>query len=471
MNLLEKLEVLKRSFNKEPIIKKVILALKRQVNLNRENKILVGLSGGKDSTFLLISLYLLKERFHLKLFAFHLNHLIRGEEAKRDEEFCREFCRQLRIPILVKRSEVKGYAQRRKLSLEEAGRLIRYRLLEAERRKKGLDYIALAHTATDNAETMLFSLIQGKGLSGIAGIPERRERIIRPLIDLKREEIEEFLNRYNLAYVLDTTNLSLSQPRNYIRHIVFPFLKGLNPNLEETMRQTAKILQAEDAFLRELVESELNRVQVRRIKGGRIFDRNGILSYNLCIRRRILREFFKDMPFADLERLIELVEKPVGKEAVLKGGLWAVRERHGIFIGERDFGKGFSRQLAVGRVNEIPEIGLNLRLEMKGLKELKMGRKDREYFDWEEISPPLYLRSWRAGDFLDYEEGRKKLKDLFVDFKVPKRLKGNFPILVDQKGLLWVLGLRRANRAKVSDKTEKVLEVRIERWRDQIIKV
>jgi tRNA(Ile)-lysidine synthase len=205
---------------------------------------------------------------------------------------------------LAERFDVKRYARRKRISLEEAGRVIRYRFLEEMRNKKGLDFIALGHNATDNCETMLLSLIKGKGLSGIAGIPEKRERIIRPLIDLKSEEIDDFLKKNNIPYVFDTTNLSLSHPRNYLRHLVLPFLREINPNLEETMRHTARILQEEDAYLKE-VGAKLKENGVRKISGGYLIDKKIFLSYNFSVRRRVLKELFDDMSYSDIERVAD----------------------------------------------------------------------------------------------------------------------------------------------------------------------
>ncbi|MEO0101232.1 MAG: tRNA lysidine(34) synthetase TilS [candidate division WOR-3 bacterium] len=438
----------------------------------KKTSILVGFSGGKDSTFLLYALCQLKDWLNLKLFAFHLNHLLRGEEAKRDERFCQEFCRKLKVPLVIKRYDVKRYAKRRKISLEEAGRVIRYRFLEEIRKKKGLDFIVLGHNATDNCETMLLGLIKGQGLSGIAGIPPTRGKIIRPLIDIKREEIEEFLKKNNIPYVFDTTNLSLSHPRNYIRHIILPFLKEVNPNLEETMRQTAQILQEEDAFQKVVAKEKIAEGGIKKVRGGYFIDNKIFLPYNLAIKRRVLKELFKKMPYEDVERVIGLVEKPSGKEVILKGGLWAVKESDGVFIGKIPKRSTFYKVLKFG-VNRIEGMGLDLEIKRreKGgeIKDL-LAAPMVEYFDEDEILPPLYIRFWQPGDFLAYEEGKKKLQDLFVDYKIPKRIKNEIPILFDQKGVLWVLGLRRANRAKITEKTGMILEVKIKRWKENPIR-
>lgn len=457
---------------KDLLVNKVKERLQRLIGEDfspkKKRKILIGFSGGKDSTFLLFAFWQLKDHLNLKLFAFHLNHLLRGEEAERDEKFCREFCRRLKIPLVVKRYDVKRYAKRNKISLEEAGRLIRYRFFEEVRKKKGLDFIALGHNATDNCETMLLALIKGQGLSGIAGIPEKRDRIIRPLIGIKMEEIEGCLKENNIPYVFDITNLSLSHPRNYIRQIILPFLKEINPNLEETMHQTAQILQEEDAYQKKVVEEKIGE-GIRKVKGGYLIDKKIFLSYNLAIRRRLLKEMFADMSFLDIEKVIGLMKKSSGKEVFLKGGLWAVSEPEAVFIGTLPQTKGEKERVLKMGLNQIEDMGLELELRVRD-KGITYGQKMMEYFDWNKVFPPLFLRRWRPGDFLVYEEGIKKLQDLFVDCKIPKRLKVNIPILFDQKGILWVLGLRRANRAKVSEETKRILEVKIRKWRENPIR-
>lgn len=229
------------------MIEKVKRTIERCTMLQKGDRVAVALSGGADSVSLLHILSSIKEEYQLTLSAVHLNHGIRGAEAARDERFCQTLCDALRIPLTIRFSDIPARAAERKISEELCGRQERYRLFEEL--SAANDRVATAHTASDNAETVLFHLARGTSLSGAAGIPPKRDYLIRPLIDCSRSEVEAYCSAHALTYMTDSTNLTDAYTRNRLRHTVVPVLKDLNPRLEEAFRRFSESAAAADDYV------------------------------------------------------------------------------------------------------------------------------------------------------------------------------------------------------------------------------
>ena len=225
-------------------------------------KILVGLSGGADSTCLLHSLKSLSEKYGFTLYALHVNHMIRGAEADRDEDFARNLCEKLDVTFFCERVDVPSLSEKTGESVELCARNVRYSAFEKVCREHNINCVATAHNACDNAETMLFNLVRGAGTKGLCGIPPKRELcygifVVRPLIFAQRSEIEEYLSYHGQDFVTDSTNCDSDYTRNYLRNEIIPKLKKINPSLEESLQRSASLHRMDEMFLSQTAEKSL----------------------------------------------------------------------------------------------------------------------------------------------------------------------------------------------------------------------
>ncbi|MCS7249754.1 MAG: tRNA lysidine(34) synthetase TilS [candidate division WOR-3 bacterium] len=450
------------------ILKKIEKTIEKYQLLEKNDKVLVAFSGGKDSVCLLYILYLLREKFNLNLIAFHLNHLLRGKEAERDEKFCKEFCKKLNIPIVIKRRNVKKYSKKNNLSIEEAGHKLRYYYYEKIAQKEKCQKIALAHTASDNIETILLSLIYGQSLGRIAGILPKREKIIRPLIDLTTTEILEFLKENNLSYVEDSTNKDLKIPRNYLRHIVIPNLKKLNSNLEKTLRQVSEILISENEYLEKEIDKIFNSL-IKKEDNDILISKKNFINLPLALKRRILKKLFPNANFPQIEEIISLTKKQIGKKINLEKEI-IYNEYEYLRISKKNEKKDKRVfKIKLNKINNFPEINLRLTCEIINIEKIKeFDYNNCEYFDNDDICLPLFIRFKKEGDVIQIKNGKKKVKKLFSDMKISQALREKIPILCDQKGILWILGVYRAYRGFINEKTKKVIKIKILRWQNPI---
>ncbi len=241
------------------MITKVKQAVENYNMLSAGSEVTVALSGGADSVALL---YAMKELGGLRLRAAHLNHMLRGEEADRDEEFCQELCKRLEIPLITERIDIAEIAEKTGESIELCARKQRYAFFE---RAAAGGIIATAHTADDNLETVIFNLARGTGLSGLCGIPPVRDNIVRPLIYCQRAEIEEYLSKKGQAFCTDSSNSQDAYTRNYIRHNISPLLERLNPAVKQNAVLMCEGLRYDSEYIKssaaELIKDKTALVQ------------------------------------------------------------------------------------------------------------------------------------------------------------------------------------------------------------------
>ena len=257
-----------------PLEQKALLALRQYSLFTQGDRIAVGVSGGADSVALLRFLAVLREEYRWELIVCHIHHGLRGAEADRDEQFVRELAGQLGLPYAVRHIDAAALALENHLSVEEAGRNARYAFF-AETAGEG-GRIATAHTLDDTIETVLMNLIRGTGLHGLCGIPRTRGNIVRPLLDVTRAEVEEYLALLGQPYCTDSTNLSDDYTRNRVRHDILPRLRELNPNFTGAMARMLPQLAAQWGLTEQLAESAAQQLQ--GAAAGGTLDRQGLLA-------------------------------------------------------------------------------------------------------------------------------------------------------------------------------------------------
>ena len=231
---------------KNDILQKVKISIEKKDLLKNGDSVLVALSGGADSVFLLNIMLLLKDEFNLSIYAAHINHMLRGKEADYDEEFCRTLCKKNDIKLFTHRADVALIAKETSVSEEVAGRNVRYTFFNEILEKENIQKIATAHNFDDNIETVFMRFIRGTGISGLCGIPYKNNNIIRPILDIKRSEIEDFLSECNADYVTDKTNFEQIYTRNKIRLGIIP---EIEKNINRFSKKSIPVYQKTELFL------------------------------------------------------------------------------------------------------------------------------------------------------------------------------------------------------------------------------
>lgn len=415
--------------------------------IKKGESVLCCLSGGADSVALLLCLL----KLGADVRACHINHLLRGEESFRDEEFCSGLCSRLHVSLTVKREDAAAYAAERSLGIEEGARELRYKIFE----KCGCDKIATAHTLSDCLETTIFRLARGTGLDGLVGIPPVRGNIIRPLIETTREEVEEFLREAGESYVTDSSNLSDDYSRNKIRHSVIPVLKELNPSLENSYRATLANLSEDSAFLSELSDRLYCEAGLcgGYLDGGMISQSAPPLSGRVI--KRILNENDASCSRETVERIRGMLthdgKLEIAEDIYLKtsgGRLSAERKK-----------KPFVKFSVCAEPDNVYDFfGKTVRLTVTENMPDCDGKTTGCAADPDKITGKLTLRNRRDGDRIKFigRAHTTKLKKLFQS-SVPAQKRESVAVLADECGLVFVEGFGFSERVKTDENTKNFL--------------
>ena len=422
--------------------------------LPREGTILCAVSGGADSMYLLCRL----SELGYPVAAAHFNHGLRGAEAARDEVFVRRFCEERAIPFVSEKADVAAYAAQQRMGVEEAARTLRYAFLEKAADALSAAVIATAHTADDNAETILMRLARGAGLHGLCGIPPVRGRIVRPMLDTTRAEVETYLRENKLPHVEDSTNAEDVYMRNRIRHAVIPALREENPAFSAAVSRTASLLRRDEEFLEELTGRFL----------AENADGNSIRASALCgqpwpVASRAIRRLAGPLSAEHTEAILRVAREggmvDVAGMRVGKNG-----DRLVFDAAERETIK--PRMLAPGDAFMIPEAGLFVRCEKIAAAPAVVYKSfNTFFFPCDNIYGNICVDSRRPGDRLRLP-GRgctKTLKSLFQERGIPVWERNAVPVLRDDAGLLGVFGIGPAERAAAGAGESGVLKIEFTR--------
>ena len=429
--------------------------------------VLLGLSGGPDSTCLAVILEKLRKDFNLSLSAVYVNHGLRPDEAEGEEAFCRSLCRQLDVMFYAHSVDVKKHVQETGMNKQEAARELRYTVFNAFMEETGASKLALGHTADDQAETVLMRLIRGTGRTGLTGIPAVRGSIIRPLIDVERAEIERYLKEeVQLSCMTDSSNLREDYFRNWIRLNIIPEIKKYNPSVIKDISSTADVLREEDGYLDIVVTKTLMRMISRKSDLSIELFLTPLAATEKPILRRVLRRALdattglRGISFAHIEAIMELIKTGrAGDSLNLPGGIRVVREYSLLKFNAVPPSEISDRELSPPAEVTLQEIGCTVRASFHEENDQDIDGKMQVALDGAKLAFPLTIRKRVAGDFF-FPAGfgkRKKLQDYFVDEKVPRDMRDSVPIVVSGNDIVWVAGYRADERFCVKEESGKVL--------------
>lgn len=476
----------------EYVQRKFLETIEQYHMLRQGGRVVAAVSGGADSVCLLALLCGLRGELGIQVRAVHVHHGLRGDEADRDAEFVRQLCEGFKVPFALRRVDVREFARAKKLSEEEAGRLLRYRVFEecagawergawaewadegtigpegareagggnawlkADRAADGVR-IAVAHHGDDQAETILHNLCRGSGLKGLSGMRPVRGRIIRPLIAVSRKEILEWLAANGLSFCQDSTNDTDHYTRNRIRRQLIPMLQEqVNPGAVESILRVGRLAGQADDYLsgqaREWIGHHVREENGRILVPGEAFERLPEILRAYVIFQVMTRVggWAKDLTSGHVDQVMGLFGMQAGRSQDLPYGIRAVREYEGVVIGRRETASGQPRTEAVFRYfsykkgTEIPK------------------NQYTKWFDCGKIKGTPVVRSRQSGDYITLADGRTKtVRRFMIDEKIPREKRDSVLLLADGSHILWIVGYRISEYYKVGPDTVRVMEVRM----------
>lgn len=442
---------------------KVKAYIKEQQMLKEKDRIVTGVSGGSDSICLLFMLKELQAELELSLLAVHVNHGIRGDSADEDERYVEEVCRGLGVEYRCFHVDVPAYAREHGQTLEEAGRNVRRSAFEEACRDWEGTRIALAHHRDDNAETLIWNLCRGCGLRGLGGIAPVEGKYIRPLLCTGKREIESYLKKRGISYCTDETNLEDHYMRNRIRNRVIPYLEQeVNSRAVSHMSDTMEQMRE----LCEYVEAEAARYEKQCVEYDQDFSRGIILAKRYAEIPRVFRPYVlraalcriaghkKDIEGVHGKLLEGLFCKQPGRKLNLPYQVCAARCYDGVELWKQREENSEEEQKPVmrTRILEPPKSGLRFPVTPY-----------TKWFDYDIIKNTVKIRHREPGDYIviDRQGNTQKLKQYFINNKIPQKERDRIWLVADGKEILWIVGIRQSQAYQVSEQTRRILEIEI----------
>lgn len=451
--------------------------IKQNDMIHLGDRIVVGLSGGADSVCLLLSLCELSKKFGITkndIFAVHINHMLRGDEADRDEEFSAKLCEKLGVAFYSYREDVKLYSQIHHCTTEEAGRECRYRCFREIAEKNKCNKIAVAHNKNDMAETVIFNLLRGSGLNGMRGIPAVRDEIIRPLLATTRNSIEDYLRFCGQEYCTDRTNLGTDYDRNIIRHNILPVFEQINSSALDHICQTAEEADESYSYIHSGA-TKLYNEGVRRDNGKTIeLNTEELDKINPILQEHIIHEALadvagkrKDLTRRHISSVVGLIYQDTGKSVMLPYNICARRSYNKLIISSVEKNvENYHIEINDNGVYEIPAWG-SIQVERHDYSEaMEIPKKTyTKIFDYGKIKDGLCIRTPQEGDYIiiDNDGRHKKLSRVFIDNKIDRSLRECWPVLAIGHEILWAVGLRYNLSYGVDDNTKNILYIKCTR--------
>lgn len=453
----------------------LIQQIKKTINewkmLSRGETVVAAVSGGVDSVVLLHILADLKEELELRLIVAHMDHGLRGRESRRDHDFVRDLARRLGVEftsVLLKKGELKGLGG----SPQEAARVKRYAFFIDVASKYKAQKVALGHISDDQAETVIMRLMKGSSLSGLSGIPPKRDIFVRPLIQASRASIEEYARDRGIAYVTDSTNLTVKYLRNRVRLELIPKLeKEYNPSIKETLARTAQLLSIDDDFIEKAAIKAFKAALIEHKAAVVVLDRARLKSMHRALSARVFLASVRslgvegELGSLHVEAFFDIMIGARPNASInLPNGARARREYGKMIIdsGLTIEAVFFEQTIIVPGVTLVEGIGT---IEAKVVKPPKKitGGASTAWFDYDALieAGQLSVRQFKPGDRMVPfgMEGHRKLKDIFIDSKVPLIERKKSPVVIVGKEVVWLVGLRQSAQFIVGRKTRRALRL------------
>lgn len=427
--------------------------------------VVVAVSGGPDSAALLHVLAGLREREGFRLTAAHLNHCFRGKEAEEDSEYVQELCAKLGVPCIAEVMDVPRFMSETGMGAQEAARQVRYRFLHKVAAETGSRIIATAHHGDDQAETILMRLVRGTGMEGLSGIPAQRYEegisIIRPLLTITREEIEAYCDAQELHPRHDRSNDSDKYLRNRIRRHWMPLMKRENSHLVDALTQLTALVRDENDLMDRIARETLAEIIHTKNTNTIVVVQNDFILHHVALQRRMIKLILSyllesdtgNISYSHIEHIRQIIADTYPSARLdLPGGVQVRREYQRVVFSSIYNDVSISippyiYNLHVPGEVHIPEIGRMFRCYYgKQMDVERLAQGTFAVFDPTKIKGKLYVRQRRAGDRMTVQGmvGTKKVKDIFIDAKIPQSDRERIPLLTDESQILWIPGIRRS---------------------------
>lgn len=455
--------------------------------LSAGDTVVVGVSGGVDSSALLHILWTLNQHYHYgwKLHAVHLNHRFRGEEARRDALYAQALCESLGVTFHLFERDVSLYMKQERLGAQEASREIRYELFREVAEQTGATKVAVAHHADDQVETILFRLLRGTGLHGLTGIPPRRWlvpdtiEVVRPLLPVFRSDLERYCEQAGLAPREDSSNRSRKYKRNRLRLDILPLMAEINPRYREHILELAETVKMDEAYLMEMTKTQEKQVLIERSLNKVVISRKKFQNCDLALQRRLITLILSylssgiEWSSQHVKAVLNVIESDIPSAALDLPKQLSVKRRydqvHFLLDRPSEDAGSFCYELKIPGTVDVAESGVAVHASLrKTAPDWSRLSQYEAVFDADRMPGELIVRSRRPGDriVLFGSQATKKLKELLIDAKVPKAYRDRLPVVAAGDEIVWVPGLRRSATAVVNENTTGFLHLKVEYGED-----
>lgn len=453
---------------KMTIINKVRETIIANKLIEEGDNIIVGASGGPDSQFLIYALMELRKEMDFTIILAHLNHLHR-KEADFDESLVEETAEKFALDFRKKSASMDDYAKKYGLSSEDAGRRLRYEFFRQIQEEYPKSKIAVAHNLDDQAETVLMRIIRGTGVEGLRAMDYRNGDIIRPILDIKKAMILDYLNSEQIPYAIDKTNFTADYTRNKLRLEIIPDIEKINPNFKESLVKLSEISTDEISISNSYIKNIYEDIIIQRKTDSVSFDKEGFESQDKAIQSRLIRcaigeikKKIRDISKENIDNFLSLVDLANGK-SIIKNDLVFLKSYkfYKMSLRKEDSQKK-TGELTINIGEELSFGGKRIKISSVSDFQKKHGR-NVEYFDRDKLTFPLSVRFRKNGDkFKPIGLGHsKKIKDFFIDMKVDKEKREKIPLILSENDIIWVTSFRSSEDYKVDPSTKNIIKIEV----------